>query len=58
MVGTVTQCHEPQYIGKTSCAIYRVEGDTLTITGNQPGNPEVPASFDAPGSRHFVLNRN
>ncbi|MFZ0828016.1 MAG: hypothetical protein WAO02_11395 [Verrucomicrobiia bacterium] len=58
MVGTITQCHEPQYIGKTSCAIYRVEGDTLTITGNQPGNPKVPAGFDAPGARHFVLNRN
>ncbi|MGD0208003.1 MAG: hypothetical protein ABSC89_10395 [Verrucomicrobiota bacterium] len=58
IVGTVTQCHMPQYVGKTACAIYRVEGDTLTVTGNEPGNPNVPSGFDAPGARHFVLNQN
>jgi hypothetical protein len=47
-----------QYIGKTACAIYRVEGGTLTLTGNEPGNPEMPSGFDAPGARHFVLNQN
>lgn len=58
MVGTVTQCHVPQYIGKTACAIYQIEGDTLTVTGNEPGNPKVPAGFDALGARHFVLQRD
>jgi uncharacterized protein (TIGR03067 family) len=58
IVGTVTQCHSPRYIGKTARAIYRVEGDTLTVTGYDPGNPEVPSGFDAPGARHFVLKRD
>jgi uncharacterized protein (TIGR03067 family) len=58
IVGTVTQCHSPRYIGKTARAIYRVEGDTLTVTGYDPGNPEVSSGFDAPGARHFVLKRD
>jgi len=58
IVATITQCHLPQYVGKTAYAIYRVEGGTLTLTGNEPGNPEVPSGFDAPGARHFVLNQN
>ena len=59
IVGVITHCHMPQHIvGKTVYAIYRVEGDTLTVTGNEPGNPNVPSGFDAPGARHFVLKRD
>jgi hypothetical protein len=36
-------------------AIYRIEAGTFTLTGNEPGNLEVPSSFDAPGSRKFVF---
>ncbi|MGA3163081.1 MAG: hypothetical protein ABSD77_02625 [Verrucomicrobiota bacterium] len=58
IVGTVTECHMHKYVGKTAYAIYRLEGDTLTVTGYEPGTPNVPSDFDAPGARHFVLKRD
>lgn len=58
IVGKVTQCHSSELIGKTVQAIYRLEGDTLTVTGYEPGNPKAPTDFDAPGARHFVLKRD
>ena len=58
VVAVITECPFPQYMGKTTHAIYRVEGGTLTVAANEPGNPEVPADFDARGARHFVLRRD
>jgi len=55
LVAVITECPAPQYVGKTANAIYRVEDGTLTITGNEPGNPAMPATFDAPGARRIVL---
>jgi RNA polymerase sigma factor (sigma-70 family) len=55
MVAVITDCPFPAYVGKTSTAIYKVEDGTLTIAGYEPGNPKVPASFDAPGTRGFVV---
>jgi uncharacterized protein (TIGR03067 family) len=57
IVGTLTECHLRQYVGKTAYAIYRLEGDTLTLTANEPGDPNVPGSFDAPGARQFVFKK-
>ena len=54
-VAVITECPAPQYVGKTANAIYRVEDGTLTITGNEPGNPAMPAVFDAPGARRIVF---
>jgi uncharacterized protein (TIGR03067 family) len=51
----VTDCPFPQYIGKTGHAIYKIENGKLTLTGNEPGNPAVPASFDAPGARELIF---
>jgi uncharacterized protein (TIGR03067 family) len=51
----ITGCSADQYVGKTTYAIYRLEGGTLTITGNEPGNPDVPAAFDSPDSRRFAF---
>ena len=51
----LTECPFPQYVGKTGHAIYKIEGGKLTLTGNEPGNPAVPASFDAQGARQFVF---
>ena len=53
LVAVITECPAPQYVGKTANAIYRVENGTLTITGNEPGNPAMPATFDAPGARRI-----
>ena len=51
----VTECPFPQYVGKTVHAIYKIEDGKLTLTGNEPGNPAVPASFDAQGARQIVF---
>lgn len=54
---TLTDCGPKEYVGKTCCMIYKIEGGTLTATANEPGNPTFPASFDAPGARHMVFTR-
>ena len=51
----VTDCPFPNYVGKTVHAIYKVEDGKFTLTGNEPGNPAVPASFDAQGARQIVF---
>ncbi len=53
----VTECPAPKYVGKTVHAIYKIEAGTLTLAGNEPGNPAAPASFDAPGARQFVFKK-
>ena len=57
LVAVITECPAPQYVGKTVQAIYQFENGVLTLTGNEPGNPAVPASFDAPGARKIVFKR-
>lgn len=41
----VSECSVPQYVGKTSLGIYKIAGDTLTISENEPGINERPTSF-------------
>jgi uncharacterized protein (TIGR03067 family) len=55
LVAVITECPFAQYVGKTANAIYQIQDGTLTITGNEPGNPAVPAAFDAPGARQIVF---
>jgi uncharacterized protein (TIGR03067 family) len=55
MVAAITECPVEKYIGKTDFAIYRLENGTLTLTEREPGNPEVPAGFDAPETRRFIF---
>jgi uncharacterized protein (TIGR03067 family) len=57
LVGVLTECGVPDYVGKTVYSIYRIEAGTLTLTGNEPGNPEVPRDFDAPDARKFRLKK-
>jgi uncharacterized protein (TIGR03067 family) len=57
LVGAIAECPAPEYVGKTVYAIYRIEAGTLTLTGNEPGNPEVPSSFEAAGYRTFTLKK-
>jgi RNA polymerase sigma factor (sigma-70 family) len=54
---TISECHIPEYVGKTVVAIYRLEGGKLTITWNAPGNSAVPAAFDASGAACMELKR-
>lgn len=53
----VTDCPFPNYVGKTSHGIYKIEDGKLTFAANEPGNAAVPASFDAKGTRAFVFTR-
>jgi len=55
LVAAITQCPVDKYNGKTDYAIYRLENGTLTLAAYEPGNPEVPAGFDAPETRRFVF---
>jgi beta-lactamase regulating signal transducer with metallopeptidase domain len=55
LVIKITGCPVPQYVGLTGHAIYELKDGTLTITGNEPGNPAVPAGFDASGARKLVF---
>ncbi len=56
-IAVISECPFPQYVGKTSMAIYRMEGGTLTITGNEPGNSTVPLAFDTPGAARMELKK-
>jgi uncharacterized protein (TIGR03067 family) len=56
-IAVISDCPFPQYAGKTSMAIYKIEGDTLTITGNEPGNATVPPAFDAPDSARIEVRK-
>ena len=56
----VEGCNAPQYVGKTSRVIYKLEGNTLTMAGCEPGYDTVPTSFEsseASRSRGFVFTR-
>jgi uncharacterized protein (TIGR03067 family) len=57
LVGVLTDCPETQYVGKTVHAIYKLEAGTLTLTGNEPGNPAVPTSFEEADARKFVFKK-
>jgi uncharacterized protein (TIGR03067 family) len=53
----ITDCPLPIYIGKTAHVIYKLEDGKLTMTGNEPGNPAVPPSFDAQAARHIIFTQ-
>jgi len=57
LVGIITECPFPQYVGRTTYAIYELQEGVLKIAGNEPGNPMVPASFEAASARKFVFRR-
>ncbi len=39
------ECGFPQYVNKSTRAIYRLEGNTLTIAANEPGLDVTPTGF-------------
>ena len=57
LIGVMSECDDPQYVGKTLLAIYRIEANTLTLAGSAPGSVEAPASFEADGCRKLVLKK-
>ena len=57
MLVTITACADPQYVGKTACAIYQIQDGALTIASREPGNTNVPTRFDEPGLRQIVFKQ-
>jgi uncharacterized protein (TIGR03067 family) len=55
--GTVKECPVPEFVGKTSLSIYRIEDGTLTLVGRRPGDPEAPTGFKDKKARRFVLKK-
>jgi len=55
LVSSITECCAPKYVGATDYAIFRLENGTLTLTAREPGNPDIPSSFDAPETRQFIF---
>ena len=42
----IENCSAPQYIKKMAKAIYKVDGKTLTIAANEPGDQSLPTGFE------------
>ena len=57
LIAVITEGPDPQDVGKTANAIYQIQDGTLIIAVNEPGDPAVPASFDAPGADKFVFKQ-
>ena len=54
----IEDCGAPQYIHKMAKAIYKMEGKTLTLAGNEPGDEAAPTGFETKNrSRVFVFTR-
>ncbi len=58
LVGTVTECPAQDYVGKEVHAIFKIEGDTLIVAGNEPGNTNIPLVFNDPATRQFVFKHD
>lgn len=56
-VAVITDCPMPEYKKQTTYAIWQLENGVLTLAGNEPGNPTVPANFDALHARKFVFKQ-
>jgi uncharacterized protein (TIGR03067 family) len=57
LIGVIKECPFPEYVGKTSRAIYRIDGNTLTIAGHEPGSGTTPEHFERPHARVFVVTK-
>jgi len=55
LIAVITDCPLSEYVGKTANAIYRLDNGTLTITANEPGDPEMPKRFDDPDNLPVIF---
>jgi RNA polymerase sigma factor (sigma-70 family) len=53
----IAECPAPQYVGKTGHGIYKIQDGTLTMAGNEPGDPNFPASFQSADARTMVFKK-
>ena len=58
LYATITDCPAPDFVGKSSFSIYRIEEGKLTLAGYRPGSPDAPKSFEGDAeSRTFVFKK-
>ncbi|MDQ3622934.1 MAG: hypothetical protein M3463_10655 [Verrucomicrobiota bacterium] len=58
LVARITECSAPEFVGKSSLAIYKIEDGTLTLVGREPGAPDAPKGFNGDAaSRSFVFKK-
>lgn len=58
LVIEVTECSDLEYVGKKLRAIYKIDKQTLTLAGYEPGVDAVPSTFDRkPGIAVVVLTK-
>jgi len=57
LVGAITACPAPDFVGKKSSTIYLIDNGTLTLTAHAPGNPDFPSGFDADDTRRFRFRK-
>jgi len=57
LIVVVTECGIPQYLGKTSYLLYKIENGTLTLAATEPGATVAPANFGAEHARHMEFTK-
>ena len=57
LVFLIEECSFPQYVGKAARAIYKIEGNALTIAGHEPGVGVTPKRSEYPHARIFVVTQ-
>jgi len=58
LVGKITDCPEPAFVGKSASAIFKIEDGKLTLVGHKPGDADAPKSFEGDAtSRTFVFTK-
>lgn len=53
----IAECASPDYVGKTSKAIFRIKDGKLMLAARAPGSDEAPADFNDSESRKFEFTR-
>jgi uncharacterized protein (TIGR03067 family) len=56
--GVVIECPQADYVGKNFYSIYKIENGALTVAGNEPGDTNIPSTFDTPGTRQIVFKHD
>ena len=58
LAATITECSQPDFVGKPALAIFRIEDGKLTLSGYKPGVSEAPKSFEGDtAARTFVFKK-
>lgn len=57
LVGVVKECPASEVVGSTAFAIYKLEGDTLTLCSFGPGETNIPATFGIEGAKQLVFKK-